>query len=170
MDLYEAIQKRHSVRSYEAKDVEEDKLRRVLDAGRIAPSARNRQEWKFIVVRDAAVRAKLAATAEQEWLKTAPVIIAVVGLTPDKTMFCDVPTDPVDCAIAIDHMTLAAVAEGLGTCWIGHFKQDEAKKVLGVPDGAKIIEMLTLGYPKGPAKTEKPRKSFDEVVCRDKFS
>ncbi|MBN1556442.1 MAG: nitroreductase family protein [Phycisphaerae bacterium] len=170
MELYEAIRKRYSVRSYEAKDVEDEKLRRVLDAGRTAPSARNRQEWKFVVVRDPAVRAKLAAAAEQEWIQAAPVIIAVVGLTDGQTMFCDVPKDPVDCAIAIDHMTLAAVAEGLGTCWIGHFKQDEAKKILGVPEGAKIIELLPLGYPKGPAKADKPRKSFDEVVCWETFS
>lgn len=170
MELYEAIQKRHSVRKYEARDVEEEKLRRVLEAGRIAPSARNRQEWKFIVVRDPAVRAKLVAAAEQEWIKGAPVILVGVGLTDGQTMFCDVPTDPVDCAIAMDHISLAAVAEGLGTCWIGHFKQDEAKKVLGVPAGAKIIQMMALGYPAGPAKTEKPRKSFDEVVRWEKFS
>ena len=170
MELYEAIQKRYSVRSYEAKDVEEDKLRRVLDAGRVAPSANNRQEWKFIVVRDAAVREKLVAAAEQDWMKSAPVIIVIVGLTDGVTMFCDVPKDPVDCAIAIDHMTLAAVAEGLGTCWIGHFKQEEAKQALGVPAEAKIIEMLPIGYPKGPAKTQKPRKSFDEVVCWEKYS
>lgn len=170
MELYEAIEKRYSVRSYEAKDVEEEKLRRVLEAGRIAPSANNRQEWKFIVVRDPAVRAKLVEAAEQKWMKSAPVIIAIVGLTEDQIMYCDVPKDPVDCAIAIDHMTLAAVAEGLGTCWIGHFKQDAAKKILGVPDGCRIIELLPIGYPKGPAKAEKPRKSLDEVVCREKFS
>lgn len=170
MDLYEAIRKRYSVRSYEARDVEEDKLRRVLEAGRIAPSARNRQQWKFIVVRDPAVRAKLVAAAEQDWMKTAPVILAVVGLTDGEKMYCSVPTDPVDCAIAIDHMTLAAVAEGLGTCWVGHFRQEEAKKALGVPKGCTIIQLLPLGYPAGPAKTEKPRKKFEEVVCWEKFS
>ena len=169
MDLYEAIQKRHSVRSYEDKDVEDQKLRRVLDAGRNAPSARNRQEWKFIVVRDAETRTSLADSAGQEWMKTAPVILAVVGLAKEEKMYCDVPTDPVDCAIAIDHMTLAAVAEGLGTCWIGHFKQAHCKKILSVPDSCWIIELMTLGYPAGPPKTEKPRKPFEQVVCFDKF-
>jgi nitroreductase len=84
-------------------------------------------------------------------------------------MFCKVPVDPVDCAIAIDHMTLAAVAEGLGSCWVGHFRQEDAKKALGVPAGCTIIELLPMGYPRGPAKTEKPRKSFEEVVCFDRF-
>ncbi|MBN1941721.1 MAG: nitroreductase family protein [Phycisphaerae bacterium] len=170
MELYEAIRNRYSVRKFQARDVEEDKLRRVLEAGRIAPSAKNRQQWKFIVVRDPEVRAKLVAAAEQDWMKAAPVILAVVGLTDGEKMYCSVPTDPVDCAIAIDHMTLAAVAEGLGTCWIGHFKQDPAKKALDVPAGCTVIELLPIGYPAGPAKTEKPRKSFDEVVCRETFS
>ena len=169
MELYEAMQNRHSVRTYQDKAVEDDKLRRVLDAGRNAPSARNRQEWKFIVVRDAKTRTALVAAAEQEWMKAAPVIIAVVGLAKDEMMYCGVPTDPVDCAIAIDHMTLAAVAEGLGTCWIGHFKQDACKKILGVPDSSRIIELMTLGCPAGPPKTEKPRKTFEEVVCFDRF-
>jgi nitroreductase len=168
MKLHDAIKKRYSVRAYQDKAVEDDRLRRVLDAGRSAPSASNRQDWKFVVVRDAETRAKLAAASEQDWMATAPVIIAAVGLS-DRTMFCDVPSGPVDCAIAIDHMTLAAVAEGLGTCWIGHFKQGDCKKILSVPDSATIIELLALGWPAGPTKTEKPRKKFDEVVCFEKY-
>lgn len=156
MELSEAIQKRCSVRKYESKDIEAGKLRCVLEAGIAAPSANNRQELKFVVVSDAALRAKLATASEQEWMAAAPVIIAVVGLTPDRMMFCDVASDPVDCAIAIDHMTLAAVSQGLGTCWIGHFKQADCKKILGIPADAKIVEMLTMGYPaKEPAKDKK---------------
>jgi len=169
MELFEAIQKRCSVRKYESRDVEEDKLRCVLEAGIAAPTARNRQEFKFVVVRDAALRARLGEASEQEWLDAVPIIIANVGLTPDRVMFCDVPSDPVDCAIAIDHMTLAAVSNGLGTCWIGHFKQPECKKILGVPADAKIVEMLTLGYPVTEPAKEKKRKSFDELVCYDRF-
>ena len=169
MDIYEAIEKRYSVRKYEPKDVEDQKLRRVLDAGRNAPSAHNRQEWKFIVVRDAETRGALADAAEQEWMKAAPVILAVVGLAKGKMMYCDVPMDPIDCSIAIDHMTLAAVAEGLGTCWIGYFQQEPCKKILSVPDSCWIIELMTLGYPAGPPKTDKPRKPFEEVVCFEKF-
>jgi len=170
MDLYEAIRKRYSVRAYQDRPIEDDKLRRVLEAGRIAPSGNNRQQWKFIVVRDPKVRKKLVTAAEQDWMKTAPVILAVVGLTEGESMFCGVPADPVDCTIAIDHMSLAAVAEGLGACWVGHFTQDEAKKALGVPDGCTVIELLPIGYPQGPMKEDKPRKDFDEVVCQDRFS
>ncbi len=168
MELYEAIEKRCSVRKFDPRPVEDEKLQRVLDAGRKAPSARNLQEWKFIVIRNPEVHSKIVAATEQAWMQAAPVIIAVVGRS-DKGMCCGVPTAPVDCAIAIDHMVLAAVSEGLGTCWIGHFKQAECKKILGVPDSATIIEMLTVGYPAGSQTVEKLRKDFDEVVCYDQF-
>jgi nitroreductase len=168
MDLYEAIQKRFSVRSYLPKGVEEDKLRRVLEAGRNSPSARNRQARRIVVVRDEKTRAAVVKAAEQEWMSSAPVILAVVGLTPNDTMHCEVPTDPVDCAIAIDHMTLAAVAEGLGTCWVGHFKQAACREALKVPPSAKIIELLALGYPAGSQPARK-REPMEKVVSFDKF-
>jgi nitroreductase len=148
--------------------VEEDKLRRVLDAGRNSPSARNRQARQIVVARDAKVRVALVKAAEQEWMATAPIILAVVGLTPADTMHCDVPTDPVDCAIAIDHMTLAAVAEGLGSCWVGHFQQAACREALKVPPTAKIIELMALGYPavQQPARKREP---LEKVVSYDKF-
>ena len=168
MELYEAIRRRCSVRAYQDRDVEEDKLRRVLDAGRLAPSARNRQERKFVVVRDGERRRALAGAADQPWIAQAPVLVAVVGTTPDYVMHCGVPADPVDCAIAIDHMTLAAVAEGLGTCWLGHFDQDACRRLLNVPSGARIIELLAVGYPRGEPGPKR-RKAFDEVVCQETF-
>jgi len=168
MEVYEAIRKRCSVRAYEDRDVEEDTLRRVLEAGRLAPSARNRQERKFVVVRDRERRRALAEAADQAWIARAPVIVAVVGTTPDAVMHCGVPTDPVDCAIAIDHMTLAAVAEGLGTCWLGHFNQDACRRLLDVPSDATIIELLAVGYPDGEPGPKR-RKEFDEVVYQETF-
>jgi len=169
MDVYEAMEKRFSVRSYEDKPIEDDKLDRVLGAARTAPTARNRQQWKLVVVRDAATREALAAGAEQPFLAQAPVILAMVGLTKDETMHCQVPTDPVDCAIVLDHVTLAAVAEGLGTCWIGHFDQDECAGILGVPGTAKIIELMPLGYPASGAGA-KERKPIAGLTCSDRFS
>jgi nitroreductase len=168
MDVYEAIEGRFSVRVYTDRPVEEDKLQRVLEAGRSAPTARNRQEFRLVVVRDEAIREKLAAAAGQPFIGSAPVVIAVVGLTPDAAMFCTVPTDPVDCAIVITHLTLAAVAEGLGTCWIGHFDQDQCRAILGVPETAKIVELLPIGYPDA-SPPEKKRKSLDELVRYDRF-
>ena len=171
MDIYETIKKRCSVRTYRDEPVEEDRLHRILDAGRLSPSARNRQARKFVVVRDPACRKAIAKAAEQPWIAQAPVVIAVVGLT-DYVMPCGVPADPVDCAIAIDHMVLAAVAEGLGTCWVGHFDQDACRKLLGVPAGATIIQLLTLGYAAaagGEKEAPKNRLAYDKVVCEETF-
>jgi nitroreductase len=168
MELYEAIRSRYSVRSYQDRPVEEDKLRRVLEAARLAPSASNRQERKLVVVRDGERRKALAEAAGQSWLAQAPVIIAVVGTTPEAVMHCGVPTDPVDCAIAIDHVTLAATAEGLGTCWIGHFSQDACRRLLSVPQEAKIVELLAMGYPAEPP-VRRPRKDLGQIVCQEVF-
>ena len=169
MNVYEAIEKRYSVRKYKDKPVEDEKLNRVLNAGRMAPSGNNKQEWKFVVVRDTQTRQALSEAADQPFVGQAPVIIAVVGLDPERLMSCDIPSDPVNCAIAVDHMTLAAVAEELGTCWIGHFDQDSCCSILDVPPTAKIIEMLTLGYPDATAP-KKQRKELQQVIRYEKFS
>lgn len=168
MDVYEAIEKRYSVRSYQDRLIEDDKLERVLATARDAPTARNRQQWKMVVVADPRTREQLAEVADQPFLARAPVILAIVGLTPEENMHCQVPTDPVDCAIVLEHVALAATAEGLGTCWIGHFDQEGCRKVLGVPASAWVIELMPIGY---PAADQPPRKRKDlaELTCRDTF-
>ena len=169
MDLYEAIKSRYSVRSYLNKPVEQEKLDRILDAARLAPSGSNRQPWKFVVVRDAETRKKLVpACSNQEFVGQAPVVIAGVGLMPDCIMSCGVPGDPVDVAIALEHVALAATAEGLGTCWIGSFHQDQIRALLGVPANAKVIEVMTLGYPADHPRP-KTRKPMKELVCHDQW-
>lgn len=169
MNIYEAIRTRRSVRAFKDKEIPEEVLGRILEAGRLAPSGHNRQKWKLIVVKDKKTREALARAARnQKFVGEAPVVIVAVGLTPDNVMSCGIPGDPVDVAIAIDHMTLAAVEEGLGTCWIGAFYQDEACKVLGVPSTAKIIEMLPLGYPDDAPKPKK-RKPLAEIISQEKF-
>jgi len=117
MDVMEAIRRRRSVRSYRKDPVPDEKLKKILEAARLAPSARNSQNWKFVVVRDAARRKELAkAAADQYFVGEAPVVIAAVALQPEYVMRCEVPAYAVDLAIAVDHMTLVAVEEGLGTC------------------------------------------------------
>ena len=170
MNVMEAIQTRRSVRAYADRPVPEDVLRRILAAARLAPSGNNRQPWRFVVVTEPDRRADLAAAARnQGFVAEAPVVIAGVGLTPDRSMSCGVPGDPVDVAIALDHLSLAAVAEGLGTCWIGAFDQDRVRALLGVPETAKVIELMTLGYPADRPR-EKPRHPFETVVCRERFA
>ena len=170
MELFEAIKGRYSVRAYQARAVEADKLERILEAARQAPSGGNRQPWKFVVVRDAALRQKLvAACSDQAFVGQAPVVIAGVGQMPDRVMKCGVPGDPVDLAIAMEHIALAATAEGLGTCWIGAFYQDQVRQLLGIPETCRVIEMMTLGYPADKPKVSS-RKALAEIVCYDRFS
>ncbi len=170
MNVHEAIKNRRSVRAYEDKPVPEETLNRILEAARLAPSGNNRQPWKFVVVTDPATRKKLSSAANnQQFVGEAPVVIAAVGLKPDKVMSCGIPGDPVDVAIAVDHITLAAVEQGLGTCWIGAFDQDKTCEILGIPSSYKIIALLPLGYPADKPKT-KIRNPLDEIVCYNSFS
>ena len=169
MELMEAIRTRRAVRDYEDKPVPEDKLRNVLEAARLAPSASNRQRWKFIVVRDIKRRPELSlAAGGQIHLMKAPVVIAAVATYPEYVMRCGVPAYAVDLAIAMDHITLAAVDEGLGTCWIGAFSQDEVREVLDVPENYRIVALMPLGFPKQENKI-KSRKSLEEIVCYETF-
>ena len=170
MNVYEAIKTRRSVRSYQDKPIPEEVLTRILEAGRMAPSGGNRQPWKFVVVTDKETRKRLGKAANnQHFVGEAPVIIAAVGLNSKKIMSCGIPADPVDVAVAIDHMTLAAVEEGLGTCWIGAFSQEKVCKILKIPSSFKVIELLPLGYP-ADSPGPKVRKSLEEIVCQEKFS
>ena len=170
MDVYEAIRTRRSVRRWQNKAVEEDKLRRIMEAARLAPSARNLQEWRFVVVTDADLRRRLAVAARgQTFVGEAPVVIVGCAVDTQNVMACGQYSYPIDLAIAMDHLTLAAVAEGLGTCWIGAFHEDQVREVLGIPEQVRVVELMPLGYPADGQGGRKPRKPYDEVVVRDRW-
>jgi nitroreductase len=164
MDIYELIRLRKSVRSYLPKEVETDKLERVLEAGRLAPSASNRQEWRFVVVKDKTTRERLAGASNHSFIAQAPVIVACCAETDGHLMPCGLPSFSIDVAIAIDHITLAAVDEGLGTCWIGGFNAEKAKEVLNIPKEVYVVELLPIGYPSDPSEAQKSRKALQEIV------
>lgn len=164
MELMEAIRARRSIRRFLEKPVEEEKILAVLDSGRLAPSARNMQDWRFIAVRDQATRQKLAVAAkDQQFVAQAPVVIAACG-TSNYIMTCGQPTYAIDVTIALDHMTLAAASLGLGTCWIGAFYEDQAKKILGVPDDVRIVALMPLGYP-AEEPLPRPRKEIGDIMA-----
>jgi len=169
MDLYEVIRLRKSVRAYRSDSIPDDVLGRVLEAGRLAPSASNRQEWRYVVVRDAAMRAKLAeASNGQKFVAEAPVVLVACARTDGHKMTCGEPCYPIDVAISLDHITLRAAEEGLGTCWIGAFSQPAVKKLLGVPDDIRVVALMPLGYPAGePAG--RSRLGLQEIVMQEKW-
>jgi nitroreductase len=171
MDLMDAIKTRRSIRRYKETPVPEDLLKEVLNAARLAPSADNAQPWRIIVVMDEQLKLKLAAASYgQKFIAQAPLVLVVCGI-PDEafpTIGGHMSAHTVDVAIAVDHMTLAAHAVGLGTCWIGWFKEDKVREVLGIPEDVRVIALTPLGHPdEAPART--PRKNLEDLVMYDKF-
>ena len=170
MDVFDAITERRSIRAYKPDPVPEDKLNRILEAARLAPSAKNRQPWKFIVVKDPIIRQALVPACKgQRFVGEAPVVIVGVAETTDYVLTCGIPAHIIDIAIAMTQITLQAMEEGLGTCWIGAFYQDEVKKILGIPPDKQVVELMTLGYP-AESPAPRSRKSFEEVFVFDRYS
>ncbi len=167
MDFFDAVRLRRSVRKYVDRPVEPDKLRLILEAARLAPSARNRQPWRFVVVTDEGVRREVyEASREQSFILEAPVLIAAVGYPSDYVCSNGNVAHMVDIGIAGEHIALAATALGLGSCWIAAFDQERMRKALNVPENAQIVAIFTIGYP-AEEPQPKPRKPLREIVHQD---
>ena len=164
MTFLELVKKRYSVRAYKPDPVENDKLQKVLEATRLAPTAANRQPFQLIIIHSAGREEELSRIYPRPWFVQAPIIICVCGVIEtagsrsDGRSYCDV-----DVAIAIDHLILAAADMGLGTCWIGAFDPLAAREILGLPDEVEPIIFTPLGYPDDQPK-EKKRKPLSELV------
>jgi nitroreductase len=166
MDTLEAIRGRRSIRKYLPKEVEDEKLAAILEAGRWAPSASNRQPWHFIVVRDPSTRKKLADNhAYGRFMAESPVVIVVLG-DPDKHARYYL-ADPHN---AVQNMLLAAFAQGLGSCWMGVRDTDiepKFRSILGIPDKYRVICAVAVGYP-GQTAT-RTREPLESLVSYEKF-
>jgi len=168
--IIEEILERRSIREYNAKTIEPEKLTRILEAARLAPTARNQQDWKLILVKNPDIKEKLVdlASPQQQFLKGAPILIAACAMNPAYVMRCGHPAYLIDLAIVLEHIALQAVREGLGTCWIGSFDELKAKKVLNIPENFRVVELMSLGYPVQlpPAR---PRKPIQDLVNWDSW-
>ena len=165
MDILDAIKSRKSVRNFLDKPVGKGELAAVLNAARLAPSASNRQEWRFVVVSDEKTRKQLAKAAnEQAFVGEAPVVIVACAETDSHVMSCGQPCYPIDVAIALDHLTLAALNAGLGTCWIGAFDENKVKEILGIPNKIRVVALMPIGYPSDPSVIKKKRLPYDEII------
>ncbi|MBN2400670.1 nitroreductase [candidate division KSB1 bacterium] len=170
MTIIEEITNRHSIRQYSTKAIEPEKIARILEAARLAPTARNQQDWKLVLVRNPDIKGKLVdlASPHQQFLKEAHIIIAACALNPTYIMRCGHPAFLIDVAIVLEHIALQAVREGLGTCWIGSFDENKARMILAVPQNTRIVELMSLGYPEHIPST-KTRKSLQELVSWDSW-
>ncbi len=168
----ELAEKRRSVRAYKPDEVPEDLLQTVLEAGRLAPSACNKQPWRFIVVRSETGRRALGAAYAREWFWKAPVVIAVCILPKEAWVrsYDGQNYAMVDGALAMDHLTLAAAELGLGTCWIGAFDPAAAREILNLPDGVEIVGLTPLGYPDvEPNPRVRSRRPLGETVMKERW-
>ena len=169
MEFKKVIRKRQSIRDYKDTPISEEKLMSVLEAARLAPSANNIQPWKFVVVKERKRRQELAQAANgQTFINEAPIVIAAVATNVEHIMPCGVPSYAVDLAIAVDHMTLAAADEGLGTCWIGAFSQQRVREILEIPAKCRVVTLIPLGFPR-KVREIKIRKDLEEIVCYETF-
>ncbi len=169
MDFQALARARYSVRAYKPDPVGPDKLARVLEAARLAPTAANRQPFRVVVAETKGREAELRRIYGRDWFVRAPLVIAV----------CAVPAEAwvrradgwnsaeLDAAIAMDHLILAAADEGLGTCWIAAFDPQAAREVLGLPEGIVPVAFTPLGTP-DDAPSRKTRKPLAELVLRER--
>ncbi|MCS7124270.1 MAG: nitroreductase family protein [Candidatus Bathyarchaeota archaeon] len=175
MDLFEVIEKRRSIRKFKPDPIPPDDLKKILEAGRLAPSGGNRQPWKFIVVRNAETKKALAITANnQMFIADADTVIVALGdpkalsMKPPYTLSATRVPHKQDPMIAVEHMVLAATALGYGTCWIGAFKEEDVKKILNIPEDLTVVALLPVGVP-AENPPPKPRKTFSEIFFQESY-
>jgi len=177
MNVLEAIETRRSVRKYSTDPIPPEVMRRMRQALRYAPSACNFQPWHFVLITDEHLRRQVAQAANgQTWMAEAPVTVVACGLPAAayKQMGGHGNSAAIDVAIALDHLSLAAVADGLGTCWIGAFDEAAVKGLLEVPDAVTVVAMTPLGYP-APPNLNHPldparRKDDSEIFSTDRYA
>lgn len=164
MSIMEIIRKRYSCRSYQEKEIEKDKLDKIFEAARLAPSAKNLQDWRYVVVTDKAVKKDVAACTNrpQVFEKAGAIIVACSNM--NHVMKCGQPVSPIDISISLEHISLQAAELGLGTCWIGSFETEKVRELLAIPNNVSIIELMALGYPAEPGK-QNTRLPIEEILC-----
>ena len=168
MAVLEAIRKRYSCRAYQDKNIEKEKLNQILDAARLAPSAKNQQDWRFVVLTDKEKKHKLVEAANnQTFMENAGAIIVACSVSSE-VMRCGQAVGPIDVAIALEHICLQAAQLGLATCWIGSFYPDKVRPIVGIPQDVAIIELMALGYPADKQKEPK-REPMERIVCYEKW-
>ena len=169
MDFSELINTRYSVRAYTPDAVEEDKLQRLLEAARLAPTAANRQPFQLIVIHTAGREEELKRIYRKDWFVQAPLVIGICGIPAEAWVRRDGKSYmDVDVAIVMDHLILAAADLGLGTCWVGAFDSAAAREILALPDDVEPIAFTPLGYPADQPRPKK-RRTLSELVRYERW-
>lgn len=172
MDFSKLVHQRYSCRHYSPDPIEDEKLQQVLEAARLAPTAANRQPFQIILLRTEKHRAQdLLEIYPKDWFVQPPWILCICSLPEQgwyRKKYDQQNYAAVDAAIVMDHITLQAADLGLGTCWIGDFNPQTARKYLGLPDQAEPVAFTPLGYPLDQAR-EKNRKPLEDLIRYDRW-
>ena len=164
MEFLELVKRRYSCRNYQSKPVEQGKLDYIMECVRLAPSAVNRQPWRFRIVSSEEGRKKLCQCYSREWFTTAPVIIIASILHDEEWVRSDGKHHgDIDIAIAVEHLCLAAAEQGVGTCWVCNFDAKLCKSLFELPDNEEAAVLIPLGYPADELR-EKNRKPISEII------
>ncbi len=165
MNFLDLVKARYSVRQYEARPVEAEKLDYIMECVRLAPSAVNFQPWRFRIVTDAETLAKLQKCYKRDWLSTAPCIIVACSNHEESwhRRLDGKDHADIDISIAVEHICLAATEQGLGTCWVCNFDAAQCHEALGLPENLEVAALVPVGYA-ADQPTEKKRKALDEIL------
>jgi len=161
MSLLQVIFERRSIRRYRGKSIPAEVLRNILEAGRLAPSADNAQPWHFVVVTERKIKERLSTGRWNRFIKNSAVTIVGCG-------YADNEWSTIDVTIALENMVIAAEAQGIGSCWVGDFEEEEVKELLDIPDNLKVVALVSFGYPAVKPKPPK-KKNLETIVHYNKF-
>ena len=164
MSFLELVKNRYSCRAYKTLDVEKEKLDYILECVRLAPSAVNKQPWRFRIISDEEDKAKLQQCYNRDWFKTAPMYIVASILHDEEWVRADGKHHgDIDIAIAVEHLCLAATEQGLAICWVCNFDAALCKESFALPENEEPTVIIPLGYAVDEMKP-KSRKSIEEIV------
>ena len=179
MSLDQIIEKRISVRAYDTKPVPGRHIVAMCEAARAAPSACNSQTWRFIAVTDRRLIERICREAMRpvipnKWLARAPLVMvgcSQLDIVANRlgAKVTGVEYYQIDLGIAMEHMVLKATELGLGTCWIGWFKEKRIKELLGIPGRVKVSALLAVGYPAGDPPAQRGRKPLEHILFNNQW-
>ncbi|MFQ6105973.1 MAG: nitroreductase family protein [Thermoplasmata archaeon] len=171
MDVLDAMKGRRSVRNYQPTPLSAELIQRIFNTVRMAPSVDNLQPWRFVLVNDEDIKRQLAAASNnQKWIAEAPLVVVACGLLDEAQGMIGgyMNSYPVDVAMAMAYLTLAAHNEGLGTCWVSAFNEEKVRAAIGAPDDVKVVALTPLGVPRGDPEPS-GRKHLNEIVCYNRY-
>lgn len=166
MKFIDLVRLRHSVRSYKAQEIETEKLNYILECARLAPSAVNKQPWKFIVAKSKEAKEKICQCYGREWIKEAPLYIIVCAVENEAwtRRYDEKNHADIDASIAIEHICLAAAEQGLGSCWVCNFRPDLMRELFQFETMIHPVAIIPIGYPNEAEQAESKRKPMNDIV------